>query len=293
MSIIKSLSVGNGDMMYIKHGSDNFTIIDCCLNNETKDRIIDEIKQEQQGKGITRFISTHPDDDHIRGIADLDDALKIVNFYVVKNEATKPDETESFKRYCALRDGDHAYYVSKDCKRKWMNQSDDARKTSGINILWPLPSNHHFKDALQQAKQGVSFNNMSLVARYSLNGGASVMWLGDLENQFMEDIEPDIVLTKTNIIFAAHHGRKSGKIPNSWLDKLKPEVIIIGEAASRHLDYYTGYNKITQNKCGDITMVCVENKVHFYVSSPTYRKPDWLDDENMSNFPNYIGTLNL
>ncbi|CAM4346215.1 hypothetical protein COEX109129_19890 [Corallococcus exiguus] len=31
MSIIKSFSVGNGDMFYIKHNSDNFTIIDCNL----------------------------------------------------------------------------------------------------------------------------------------------------------------------------------------------------------------------------------------------------------------------
>jgi hypothetical protein len=34
MSIVKSLSVGNGDMFYIQHGSDNFTIIDCCLSDD-------------------------------------------------------------------------------------------------------------------------------------------------------------------------------------------------------------------------------------------------------------------
>jgi hypothetical protein len=28
MSIVKSFSVGEGDMFYIKHGSSNFTIID-------------------------------------------------------------------------------------------------------------------------------------------------------------------------------------------------------------------------------------------------------------------------
>ena len=37
MSIIKSYSVGNGDMFYIKHGTDNFSIIDCCLYNDKKD----------------------------------------------------------------------------------------------------------------------------------------------------------------------------------------------------------------------------------------------------------------
>ena len=43
MSIIKSYSVGNGDMFYIKHGTDNFSIIDCCLYNDKKDIIIKEI----------------------------------------------------------------------------------------------------------------------------------------------------------------------------------------------------------------------------------------------------------
>ena len=41
MSIVKSLSVGDGDMFYVKHGNGNFSIIDCCLYEEVK-----EIKQE-------------------------------------------------------------------------------------------------------------------------------------------------------------------------------------------------------------------------------------------------------
>lgn len=37
MSIIKSFSVGNGDMFYIDHNSENFTIIDCNLiDDDTK-----------------------------------------------------------------------------------------------------------------------------------------------------------------------------------------------------------------------------------------------------------------
>ena len=37
MPTIKSLSVGNGDMFYILHGGDNFTMIDCNLNAENSD----------------------------------------------------------------------------------------------------------------------------------------------------------------------------------------------------------------------------------------------------------------
>ena len=89
MILVKSLSVGKGDMFYIKHGSDNFSIIDCCMDDSNKDRIVDELKRESKNKGITRFISTHPDDDHIRGLDYLDNQMSIVNFYCVKNEGTK------------------------------------------------------------------------------------------------------------------------------------------------------------------------------------------------------------
>jgi hypothetical protein len=118
------------------------------------------------------------------------------------------------------------------------------------------------------------------------------MWLGDLETEFMENIVNDITLEKTTIVFAAHHGRSSGKIPDSWLRKLDPQIIVIGEAPSRHLHYYTGYKTITQNSAGDITMDLVDNKVHFYVSNSKYSHGK-LDDEGLSKFPNYIGSITV
>src|SRR5258708_230973 len=104
MSIVKSLSVGDGDMFYIKHGSDNFTIIDCSLSDGDGERIVKELKAQSAGVSITRFISTHPDDDHIMGLAYLHEQMKLVNFYCAKNEATKPDQTDDFDQYCELRD---------------------------------------------------------------------------------------------------------------------------------------------------------------------------------------------
>lgn len=92
------------------------------------------------------------------------------------------------------------------------------------------------------------------------------MWLGDLETQFMEDIADSIELQKTTVVFAAHHGRKSGKIPNSWLKVLDPQIIVLGEAPERHLHFYTKYSKIQQNEAGDITFECVGNKVNMYCS---------------------------
>lgn len=293
MSVIKSFAVDNGDMFYIRHNSDSFTIIDCHLSDHNAKKIIDEIKTASADKGISRFISTHPDEDHFGGIELLDAELPIVNFYAVKNQAIKDIDTVSFKRYCELRDSSKkAFYLYKGCSRKWMNASDGVRKGAGIRILWPNTENQHFKEALESCNNGESYNNTSAVIRYSMQGGASFMWLGDLETDFMENIFDDIELEKTTIVFAAHHGRKSGKIPNSWLEKLDPQLIVIGEAPCRHLNYYTGYDIITQNSAGDISFELEGDKVHIYASDLTYTN-DALQDEGWNTFDGYVGSITV
>jgi beta-lactamase superfamily II metal-dependent hydrolase len=295
VSVVKSYAVGNGDTFYIRHNSDNFTIIDCDLSEENADEIIGDIKAAKAGKGIERFIATHPDEDHFGGLHLLDDAISIVNFYVVKNQAIKDEDTESFKCYCELRDDPKkAFYIFKGCSRRWMNLGDEERQTSGISVLWPDTSNEYFKQALAACEAGESYNNTSAVIRYSIEDGASFLWLGDLETQFMEDITDAIELKKTTIVFASHHGRDSGKIPDTWLEKLDPQIIVIGEAPSRHLNYYTGYSTVTQNMAGHITMECIDNKVHFYVSSYNYSNQA-LTDEGRADIGDakYVGSITV
>jgi beta-lactamase superfamily II metal-dependent hydrolase len=294
MSIVKSLSVGDGDMFYIRHGSDSFTIIDCCMAEENRNRIVKELKSESADKGVVRFISTHPDDDHILGLTYLHDKMQFLNFYCVKNGATKEDETDDFEQYCALRDDTaKAFYLYRGCSRKWLNVSDEERGGAGINTLWPVTDNEHYQEALEKAEEGKSPNNICPIVEYSLKDGATILWMGDLEAGFMDKIKDEITMDPTDILFAPHHGRDSGKVPTDWLEKMNPKLIIIGEAPSEFLDYYEGYNKVTQNSAGDITLECVSAKTHIYVSERDY-SVDFLDDEGMpDSYGKYIGTLKV
>lgn len=293
MSIIKSFSVGNGDMYYIEHNSDNFTVIDCYLHDEEiKDSIIKEIKDVSESKNIRRFISTHPDEDHIEGLQLLDNEWNIINFYCVENEATKEDESEDFKKYCELRDGNKAFYIYKECSRKWLNISDEERGSSGINILWPKTDNEEYKKQLEAVKKGESPNNISPIIKYSIENGATALWMGDIETEFLEKVKDDINFVPVDILFAPHHGRKSGKVPNDILEVLAPKVIVIGEAPSKNLNYYSGYNTIKQNSAGDIVFECVSNKVHIYVGNSNYSE-DFLNDEGMNSYENYIGSFDI
>ena len=49
MSIVKSFAVGNGDMFYIKHATDNFTIIDSCMSLEMTEDILNEPRHQRAG----------------------------------------------------------------------------------------------------------------------------------------------------------------------------------------------------------------------------------------------------
>lgn len=297
MSLIKSISVGNGDMFYIKHGSSNFTIIDCNMDDTNKETITNEIISESSEKDIKRFISTHPDEDHIHGLKYLDDKIGIVNFYCVANEATKDDETEDFKRYKELRDSEKkAFYIYRGCSRCWMNKNDEEKKygSSGINILWPITENEDYKSELTNVKNGESPNNISPIIKYSLNEGVTVLWFGDLENSFMEKIKDSIELPEADIIVAPHHGRKSGKIPKEWMDSINPKIVIIGEAPSEKINYLSDYNTITQNTAGDIILNCDSGIVDIYVTNKNY-SVEFLENNNKADNYNgtYIGTLKL
>ena len=288
-------------MFYILHNSDNFTIIDCSYkSDEQKDILFDNIYTLSKGKGVTRFLSTHPDEDHIHGIEFLDKKIGIKNFYVVENSATKDNKTDSFKKYCELRDDKKkAYYVKKGCIRKWMNKSSDKndkeqRDCAGINYLWPDTDNKDFKEALIKAKNGVEFNNISPIFTYSVKDNVKAMWMGDMETSFLEKIKDEIDWPKIDILFAPHHGRKSGHICSDVLDSLSPKIIVIGEAPYKDLDYYSDYNTIKQNSSGDITFVIGNEYIDIFVENFDYNYTiDTLIDNNKADLDDakYIGSF--
>lgn len=292
MSVVKSYAIGWGDMYYIKHDSDNFTIIDCSLPDERRGSILAELSSESKGKGIRRFISTHPDQDHISGLVDLDDHLPIINFYCVANDTTKEHVTADFERYIELRDSSKAFHLYKGCSRRWMNTTSDERGSAGLSIWWPITSDPDFQSALEDAAEGLPPNNISCIVNYSLVDGVSMLWMGDLETDFMEKIANKVDVRPVDVLFAPHHGRTSGKVPHDWLDAMDPQLVVIGEAPSEYLDYYSGYNIMTQNSAGDLLFQNDGNKVHIFAADSEYAV-DYLDNDGLDHLDGlyYVGSL--
>ena len=74
------------------------------------------------------------------------------------------------------------------------------------------------------------------------------------------------------------------------MEILKPQIIVIGEAPSEYLDYYNGYNTITQNSAGDIIFDVDDKNVDIYVGKSNY-SVDYLTDNKRAKFSNYIGSV--
>ena len=262
MSIITSYSVGDGDMFTIRHGGQTYTIIDCCYSDKNHfKRTIQNIMNDSMGRKI-QFISTHPDEDHIKGIGFLFSNLRIDDFYVVRNRAVKENPSVNFENYKKLRDGRTSARIFPIVKGK--------TAASGISFLWPDVDNDDFKRALHKANNGEEFNNISPIIMYSLDNGAKVMWMGDIATAFLEEVMHDIEWKKIDVLFAPHHGRKSGKVPKYVMDRLNPDLVVIGESNSEYLDYYQGYDTVTQNRAGDIRLECLEGEVLIYCADKDY-----------------------
>ena len=282
-------------MFFIRHNSDNFTLIDCCICDDAAGRQqLAEIKAESDAKGNRRFISTHPDEDHLLGLETLDAQIGVSNFYVVKNAATKDDPSDSFKHYCKLRDDPKkASPISRGVTRKWLNEPDDKRGSSGIHFLWPDINDADFKLELAHAQDGLSPNNLSPIIRYFVDDCWSAMWMGDLEDWFLGLIVDKIKLPQTDILFAPHHGRGSAEVPTEMLKQISPRIIVIGEAPSEHLHYYDGYNTITQNSAGDIRFDIWDKDLHVFCSNPNYRARFLLNKNMTLRGMHYLGSWTL
>lgn len=173
-----------------------------------------------------------------------------------------------------------------------MNISDDERGCAGIHCLWPITDNDDFKAELKLAKEETAFNNISPIITYSVNNGVKAIWLGDMENVFLEKIKGKVDWPEVDILFAPHHGRSSGKISSDVLAKMKPQIVVIGKAPSKNLDYYSGYNTITQISAGSIVFDCDDSRVHIYVSNERYSVA-FLDNDKKINTSHghYIGSF--
>ena len=202
--------------------------------NITLSNPIDFMKQ-QNCKYIFRYIQTHPDLDHMRGLTALREAgYKITNFWDTYH-CKQPDffsqsDKEDWAQYQSLRSG-------LGCKVLNLHRGSQKKfwAEDGIEILAPTPV------IVQLANLKKNWNNLSYVLRLTY-GGIRIIFGGDAE----EDVWKSIVEyygsdLKCDILKASHHGRDSGYYKEA-VKLMNPQYTIVSVGKKPSTDAHNKYN---------------------------------------------------
>ena len=305
MSIVYSYSFMQGDirgdMFFIKHDNDSFTVIDCNLADGREEEILNRIYEESKDKSYKRFISTHPDKDHILGLEKLADKIKLPasNFYAVNNEVQPQKDDTSLTKYLALMNDTKSASIKAGLKRDFLNQDNDNKGvgSSGIDFLWPDLKNPKFIKALETLKNGGKANDISPIIVF--RDGASFLWMGDMEEGMQEEYYKlhKGEIGKINVLFAPHHGRVSGQVPTEFLKELNPDIVVIGNAPAKDLEtsyeHYGSKRTITQNSAKDILFDCHDNVIDVYTGTECDNLPECLKKNPFIQSGQYRGSINI
>ena len=215
-------------------------------------------------QNVFRYIQTHPDMDHMRGVAALLEHHDLCAFWDTdndKDEERRESDEADWKAYQDMRsDSRHRIYVRGN--RKAYFGADDAYDNgTGDNIEILSPSTLW----TAECNRGKRWNDMSVVLRVTHNG-KSFVFGGDAESPAWENMMADPVvkakLKGTTVLKAAHHGRLSGydETAVTWIS---PACVVMSIGDDCDYEAIEDYKKHTNlvlstYDCGDITMTVDE-----------------------------------
>lgn len=262
---IHFLNVGHGDCTIIEHPSGNLTMID--INNSHslpeddevalaalhqvslsefrhglfaksleamyRERLVDPrtyYREHFGTKSLFRYVQSHPDMDHMSGLASLfwGEKVALTNFWDVQHGKQKLESDFTGGRfnwndwlaYEHLRGGNGADGSTHKVLHKTHGESGDHWTSDGMTVLSPT------QDLLDYCDRLEDWNNASYVFRLDY-AGRRVMLPGDAEGPAWDSIQ-DLHAAdelKCDILKAAHHGRESG-YSTSAVEAIDPEVVI-------------------------------------------------------------------
>ncbi|SEI14939.1 ComEC/Rec2 family competence protein [Paraburkholderia hospita] len=294
MAKVHIINVSPGDCTLIEHNSGRITGIDICGGNlEVRQKaaamearatgLLGLLKEGGNGGGnyrmcerpsnpinyiqthglgkLFRFIVTHPDMDHMDGIAKLHEEVGFHNFWDTGARRKAPDfdgffrySEDDWKLYQNLVNqrvedvkvlkkiaGDRFPYASKE--------DEDGKSADALYILAPS------KDLLCDPNENDDINEASYVLQYKSTAG-NFIFPGDAHDASWEYVIETNKSLKGNCSFllAPHHGRHSDR-SYDFLDFLQPKLTVLGCSPSKYIDYNQWYRRdleiLTSNQAGE------------------------------------------
>jgi competence protein ComEC len=198
---------------------------------------------------IFRYIQTHPDLDHMRGLTALrSENIQIVNLWDTEHEKTpefqSDSDEEEWAEYQKLRTSEESPKVLqlyRDSKGAYWNQDPPGTDGGdGIDILSPTP------DIVEAANESDKTNNLSYVLRLRYKG-ITVIFGGDAEEEVWEDLVQQYgKQLKCNVLKASHHGRDSAYHQKA-VEFMSPEFTIVSVGEKPETDASNKYRQYSKN----------------------------------------------
>lgn len=320
MSVIHFLNVKEGDCTIIQHDSGRVSVIDICNGNALGDE--DEKSKPTGERGlwesavkgnynqkahpenpiaymhklgiqeIFRFILTHPDMDHMDGIYKLFYEFNVCNFWDTKNNKSMDEIGGRYKK----EDWEFYQFIRKSSEGRptilnlfaesfgaLYNQNGYGKSGGdGLFILSPTP------ELVDKANASKNYNELSYAIMLEEHG-KKIIFAGDTEkvawNSILERYEDKV--RDIDVLIAPHHGRKSGG-NDDFLDVLRPQLSLLGNAKSKDLDYSAWNNRglehFANNQGGNYILDITDCFIAVYCSNKdfamAYNRYAWREDPN-------------
>jgi len=171
-----------------------------------------EYLRERKIESIFRFVSTHPHMDHLRGLADLMESVRIANFWILPNAFVPANYdvlSDSAKRdwnlYAAIRDCGQGQFGRMQIESPTEGTALPLLDEDGIRVLAPND------DLLRTAAAGGDENGISYVLLIQY-GRCKILLGADALNStwdYVAERHKD-ALRKVTVLKTSHHGLVSG-----------------------------------------------------------------------------------
>lgn len=229
---IHFLDVGHGDCTIIEHPSGRISVIDL---NETNYKscilYIRALLYKRNNNIIHRYIQTHPDMDHMRGLSRLLSEFEVLNFWDTRNIKTITNFTSDNDRIDWL-----AYKYFPEDKKRYYERGHSCQYLNDDNIAILSPS----RFVTNYANYQQNHNNHSYILRIT-HGKASIILGGDAESIVWDDLADQGLLHKCTVLKAPHHGRDSG-YSSEALKYLRPQHIVTSVGQKPETDAHAKYS---------------------------------------------------
>jgi len=302
MARVHLMNVSPGDCTIIEHKTGRVTMIDICDGNletrveQARESMAMESHVATKGvrgnfrmgdhpsnpinylsdlgiKNIFRFILTHPDMDHMDGLAQLLERKSVANFWDTGarrkmnleswGRQYKKEDWEAYERLIAgKQEGTTSLTKLAGALFEFANKGESQ---DGLFIVAPN------EDLLCDPDENDDINTSSYIINYR-NDAGSFVFPGDAHDDSWEYAlrEHKERLENCDFLLAPHHGRDSDR-SYEFLDVLRPKLTYIGNAPSDNIEYgewsRRGLQIITSNQAGNVVLEIHDGSYDVYVEN--------------------------